>query len=101
LDRKPLDDDDATGSIAENPSLILPVDIGEASSTELPLSAAPEMPPVIVMPQQVKPARQSARQPAHRAQAAPAKPAAPIDFFGQLFNAGKKEPAAAHTAPQS
>jgi hypothetical protein len=83
-DKRPdVDPDDVTGSIAVNPSMALPVDIGEASSTELPITAAPEQPPVIKTPQREKPAHQSQRKAVHRAKL-PAKPAEP-DLFSALF----------------
>jgi hypothetical protein len=85
-DKRPdLDSDDVTGSIAASPSMALPVDIGEASSTELPITAMPDQPPIIKTPQRENPAHQSQRKAVQRAQAKlPAKPAAP-DLFGTLF----------------
>jgi hypothetical protein len=55
--------DETTGSIAESPDATLPVDIGETSSTELPINNTPEQPPVTRMPQQIM----SPRQPRGRA----------------------------------
>ena len=74
--------------------MALPVDIGEASSTELPITAAPEQPPVIKTPQRENPAHQSQRKAVRRAQAKlPAKPAAP-DLFGGLFGNKAQQPQA-------
>src|SRR5665213_284364 len=87
-----LDPDDVTGSIAVNPSMALPVDIGEASSTELPIAAAPEQPPVIKTPQREKPDHQSQRKAVHRAKL-PAKPAEP-DLFSALFGNKAQQPQA-------
>lgn len=42
--------DDVTGSIDENPGATIPIDIGEASSTELPVIPAEERPPVSRLP---------------------------------------------------
>ena len=47
------DDDDSTGSIMQPPSATIPVEIGEPSAFELPVSAPEEKPPV-VSPRRVK-----------------------------------------------
>jgi hypothetical protein len=51
--------DDATGSIAQSPDAAIPVGIGEASSTELPVTPREEQPPVIRKPERSKPQRES------------------------------------------
>lgn len=89
----PSDADDVTGSIAGSSRMALPVDIGETSSTELPLRAVPEQPPV-VMPKQAKPAHSSELGGPRRARAKPpAKPAEP-DLFTRLFGASQSAPQA-------
>ncbi|MFA6264374.1 MAG: hypothetical protein WC670_01485 [Pseudolabrys sp.] len=44
------DAEDITGSINDNPGATMPMDIGETSSTELPIAPADETPPVTNMP---------------------------------------------------
>lgn len=53
------DNEDVTGSINESPGATIPVDIGETSSTELPVALPEEKPPVIRTPERVKPPRDS------------------------------------------
>jgi hypothetical protein len=43
-------DNDVTGSIGAEPSATIPIEIGEASSTELPVAPADETPPVTRLP---------------------------------------------------
>jgi hypothetical protein len=53
------DNEDVTGSINDAPGATIPVDIGETSSTELPVAAPEEKPPVIRAPEHIKPPRDS------------------------------------------
>jgi hypothetical protein len=69
-----VDADDVTGTVADNPRATLPVDIGEGSSTELPIVDRPERPPVIRVPERIKPAHESENKSGPRAQ--PAMPRA-------------------------
>lgn len=62
--------EDATGSIAQSPDAVIPVGIGEASSTELPVTPQEERPPVIRTPERSKPQRESLN-----VEPKPAKPA--------------------------
>ena len=48
--------EDRTGSIGDNPDATLPIDIGEASSTELPINAVEDGPPAIRLPDLQSPA---------------------------------------------
>jgi hypothetical protein len=48
--RSVTDADDQTGTISETPSVTMPVDIGEASSTELPVAPPEETPPLVTTP---------------------------------------------------
>ena len=50
-----VDQDDVTGTV-QSPNAAIPVDIGETSSTELPVIPQEERPPVIVMPVREAPA---------------------------------------------
>ena len=52
--RSDAEPDDETGSIAERPNATIPIEIGEPSSTELPVNAPRESPPVITTPERVK-----------------------------------------------
>jgi hypothetical protein len=54
-----VDPDDVTGSITDNPRASLPIDIGETSAFELPIVDRPETPPVIRVPERIKPAHES------------------------------------------
>jgi len=55
--RSEAEPEGATGTVAQSPKAAIPVDIGEASSTELPVSHEKEQPPVIVSPQYSEPAQ--------------------------------------------
>ena len=88
-DRQDADPDDATGTISAAPEAAIPVDIGEASSTELPVSKSEEKPPVIRTPERTRPPSETRRKTMRHARRAkpPAKPdTQQIDFFGALFN---------------
>jgi len=64
--RSDADPDDETGSIADVPAM--PMEIGETSSTELPVNAPEEKPPVIKSPERVrapKDSRTRAKRPVH------------------------------------
>jgi hypothetical protein len=95
VDRQDADPDDATGTISATPEAAIPVDIGEASSTELPVSKQEEKPPVIrtpeliSTPERAKPPGATRRKVVRHARRGkpPAKPdVQQIDFFGALFN---------------
>jgi hypothetical protein len=89
--------DDVTGSVMQPPAATIPVEIGEASSFELPVVAPEEAPPVIRTPQPVKSRNESrlkGTQHARRARA-PAKPEppAPFNLFELLFGPAPAKPA--------
>ena len=66
---------DTTGSIAEQPSATIPIDIGETSAFELPVAAPEEKPPVIRTPQRSKAHNESGvRTTRHRRRISAAKP---------------------------
>lgn len=89
--------DDETGSIAQTPSVMIPIDIGETSSTELPVARPKE--PAQAQPAQAQPARaqaervksevarpaKSVRKPRARRSKPAATPAAATNPFNQLF----------------
>lgn len=72
------DRDSITGTIEESPGATIPVEIGEASSIELPVVLPPERPPILRTPERVRPAHESRRkQPKRIVRAkAPVKPRA-------------------------
>jgi hypothetical protein len=87
-----ITDDDITGTINESPGATIPVDIGETSSTELPVVLPEERPPVIRTPERAK-SRESWRKHLYRlhhakalakAQANP-QAAQPFNLFAILF----------------
>ena len=88
-ERSDADPDDATGTITEMPGLTIPVEIGETSSTELPVTAPEEKPPVIRTPERRKAPSQTRRKSPHRVghAMAPAKPkpAPQVNLLEALF----------------
>jgi hypothetical protein len=62
--------EDVTGTVVQSPNAAIAVDIGEASSTELPLAPQEERPPAILTPERGEPPRESLS-----AATEPAKPA--------------------------
>ncbi len=53
------DQEDVTGTVEQSPDAVIPVEIGEASSAELPLTEQEERPPVIRVPQRTRPPHES------------------------------------------
>jgi cell division septation protein DedD len=108
-----------TGTINELPGATIPIDIGETSSTELPVAQPEETPPVMRTPERAKPPRDSKnklRHPTRHAKAiakraskiaskvkrkpAPKpQPAAQLTLFEVLFGSFRSEqrPAAVNT----
>jgi hypothetical protein len=98
--RSDTDPDDETGSIGEMPSVTIPVEIGETSSTELPVTTPEEKPPVIKVPERRKAPSESRKKSVHRVHHAktPAKPepAAQFNLLEALFGSWQpKQPATA------
>jgi hypothetical protein len=95
-ERSDADPEDVTGSISELPGATIPVDIGETSSTELPVIQRDERPPVIRKPERMKPLHDSRRKPSYRVRRAkaPPKPPAPVTFnlFEALFGSLRTQP---------
>jgi hypothetical protein len=90
------DNEDVTGTINELPGATIPIDIGETSSTELPVVQPEEKPPVIRTPERAKPPRDSKNklgQPARRAKAT-AKRASKVASKVKRKIAPKPQPAA-------
>ena len=86
------DPDDMTGSIVQQQPSTIPIDIGEASSIELPVVMPEERPPVIT-PARLKSGHQSrAKSRTHRARVAKPKPQFIFDPFRGLFGDPKGQP---------
>jgi hypothetical protein len=99
--RSDSEPDDETGSIADRPSATIPVEIGEPSSTELPVSAPRENPPVITTPERVKvPNESHNKKGVHRARhakpsakaLAKTEPTPPINGLEALFGIPQAKP---------
>ena len=90
VDRSDADPDDETGMIADIPAVTIPIEIGETSSTELPVNRTEEKPPVIKSPERVRTPKDSRTKPTRRIRhaksrsSAPAKPE-PFNLFEVLF----------------
>ena len=95
--------DDVAGAIADSSNATIPVDIGEASSTELPIVLPRERPAILRIRRRGEERRRA--QPRHQAKAAPKaklpgneQPASQVNLFDQLFDtkdaANGKKPAA-------
>jgi hypothetical protein len=93
--------DDVTGSIDESPGATIPIDIGETSSTELPVVLPEERPPVIRTPERMKPAHESRRKHVRRVRHAKVTPPppAPLNFFELLFGRINTQPPQPPQAP--
>jgi hypothetical protein len=96
--------DDETGSINEMASATIPIEIGEPSSTELPVIASREMPAAIKIPDQVKGPSEIRKKRAYRARRAKSlakmTPAPQHDIFESLF-APQPKPKSAGSAQAS
>jgi hypothetical protein len=111
IDRSDADPDDETGTISETPSATIPIEIGEPSSTELPVTAPEETPPVIRTPERIKAGQKKGVHHTRRAKLlAKTEPAPQVDFFAALFgvpqgkpkssgSAQLSQPTTAHTPP--
>jgi len=89
FNRTDADPDDETGSITDMPSATIPIDIGERSSTELPLTQPEEGPPALRAPERTKTPTETRRTALRhiRRTRTPAKPepAATFNLFEFLF----------------
>jgi len=100
--RNDAEPEDITGTIAQSPDAALPIDIGETSSTELPVIPRAERPAVIKTPERARrPNEGRALEPAKRSQHRTrrtrpgAKPDAEISFIERLFGIGDESGARA------
>lgn len=84
VDAGPETDDD-TRSIIQPPPATIPIDIGEASSFELPV-AVPDEPPPVMTPARLKSGKESRiKKVTHRHVRLKPKPPAQFDLFKALF----------------
>jgi hypothetical protein len=98
--------DDVAGAVADSSGATIPVDIGEASSTELPIVLPRERPAILRIRHRAEPRRRllhprRAKKATSKAQApSNEQPASQVNLFDQLFansNAGKGKGTAAKT----
>jgi len=104
-DRSGADPDDQTGSINEMPGATIPIEIGEPSSTELPLTPPVDRPPTTRTPERVKLPTESHRKGvrhAHRPKSlAKTDVAAQLNAFEAFFGGSQPKPKAGGSAPAS
>jgi hypothetical protein len=90
--------DEESVSANETTTATIPVEIGEKSSTELPLVAPVESLPVIRIQERSKPPRESRRKTLHQVRRAKVlvrtQPAPPVNGLDTLFGAPQTKPAA-------
>ena len=90
--------DDEFVSNNEITTATIPVEIGEKSSTELPVVAPAETPPVIRTPERVKPPRESRRKALHHVHRAKilvrTQPTPPFNGLDALFGVPQTKPVA-------
>jgi hypothetical protein len=89
VEHNDADPDDETGTIADMPSFTIPIEIGETSSTELPMTPPEEKSPAIRMPAHLKTPHETRKRPVHRIRhaKAPAKtePVVTFNLLEALF----------------
>ena len=89
LERGDAGPDDTTGSITQTPGIELPLEIGEPSSTELPVRPRDVAAPPLKPPERAKPANEGQQRGLRKVRRAkpPAKPesATPVNPFSALF----------------
>lgn len=81
-------DPEETGAVNETPSVSIPVEIGDPSSFELPVTSQEESAPAVRKPEPAKPEREIRRRGAHRARhkvTANATPPHQLTLFEILF----------------
>lgn len=105
IERNDADPEDVTGSINEMPGATIPIDIGETSSTELPMNTREESPPVIKTPERAKPPRESRRKNWHHARRTAVVAAAkstvppPFNLLELIFDSFQAKTPPAGTVP--
>jgi hypothetical protein len=90
--------DEETGSINETTTATIPIEIGERSSTELPVVAPAESPPVIRTPERIKAPREGQIKTLQHVRRAKilvkTRPAPPVNGLDALFGVPLTKPAA-------
>jgi hypothetical protein len=101
VERGDTEPEDVTGSVNAAPAAILPLEIGETSSMELPNITHEETPPVVKQPGRVKSKVEVKKKTARRFRRAkpPAKPPEPANFFEAIFGVPTTRQASTVTQP--